>query len=194
MDAGLRVVEVKAITGTGDTCGELDEHFRYMKRRDRHERNRWYKIGQAFQNYTFLPPIDLYLYGGEYYAVDGNRRVAAVIQIGIAYIDATVTEYVSRDNYIEMAGALHRVLYDYFDRERWRDIDLVISCGDIDARYLSLLVTIIPKPLIYVPGNHDEAYMKNPPEGCDSIDDRDTSVDGTRVINAFEYYRFEVEF
>jgi len=25
-------------------------------------------------------------------------------------------------------------------------------------------------------------------------EDRDTSVDGTRVINAFEYYRFEVEF
>ena len=75
----------------------------------------------------------------------------------------------------------HRALYEYFDRERWRDIDLVISCGDIDARYLSFLVTMIPKPLIYVPGNHDEAYMKNPPEGCDSINDRVVRIDGALI-------------
>ncbi|MCK4923453.1 MAG: metallophosphoesterase, partial [Spirochaetes bacterium] len=75
----------------------------------------------------------------------------------------------------------HRALYDYFDRERWRDIDLVISCGDIDARYLSFLVTMIPKPLIFVPGNHDEAYIKNPPEGCDSIDDRVVRIDGALI-------------
>jgi hypothetical protein len=47
----------------------------------------------------------------------------------------------------------HKALYDYFDRHRWEDIDLVLSCGDIDARYLSFLVTMIPKPLLYVPGN-----------------------------------------
>ncbi len=75
----------------------------------------------------------------------------------------------------------HRALYDYFDRERWRDIDLVISCGDVDARYLSFLATMIPKPLIFVPGNHDEAYMKNPPEGCDSIDDRVVRIDGALI-------------
>jgi len=66
----------------------------------------------------------------------------------------------------------HKALYDYFDRGRWSDIDLIISCGDIDAKYLSFLVTMIPKPLLYVPGNHDEAYLKNPPEGCDPLDDR----------------------
>ena len=75
----------------------------------------------------------------------------------------------------------HRALYDYFDRERWRDIDLVISCGDIDAEYLSFLVTVIPKPLLYVPGNHDEAYLKNPPEGCDSIDDVVVRVQGAII-------------
>jgi Icc-related predicted phosphoesterase len=75
----------------------------------------------------------------------------------------------------------HRALYDYFDRERWRDVDLVISCGDIEASYLSFLVTMIPKPLIYVPGNHDEAYMKNPPEGCDSINDKVVRIDGALI-------------
>jgi Icc-related predicted phosphoesterase len=71
---------------------------------------------------------------------------------------------------LAVSDRMHRALYDYFDAERWRDIDLVLSCGDIDARYLSFLVTVIPKPLLYVPGNHDQAYLQNPPEGCDSLD------------------------
>jgi Icc-related predicted phosphoesterase len=76
---------------------------------------------------------------------------------------------------------MHKALYDYFDRERWRGVDLVISCGDVDARYLSFLVTMIPKPLIYIPGNHDEAYTKNPPEGCDPIDDRVLRIQGALI-------------
>lgn len=75
----------------------------------------------------------------------------------------------------------HRALYDYFDRERWKNIDLVVSCGDIDAGYLSFLVTMIPKPLLYVPGNHDQAYLKNPPEGCDSINDKVVAIQGVRI-------------
>jgi Icc-related predicted phosphoesterase len=75
----------------------------------------------------------------------------------------------------------HKALYDYFDPHRWEDIDLVISCGDIDARYLSFLVTMIPKPLLYVPGNHDEQYLKEPPEGCDSLDDRVMRVGGALI-------------
>ena len=50
---------------------------------------------------------------------------------------------------LAVADRRHRALYDYFDQERWRDIDLVISCGDIDATYLSFLVTVIPRPLLY---------------------------------------------
>ena len=75
----------------------------------------------------------------------------------------------------------HKALYDYFDRHRWEDIDLVISCGDIDARYLSFLVTMLPKPLLYVPGNHDERYLKEPPEGCDPLDDRVVRVGSVRI-------------
>jgi Icc-related predicted phosphoesterase len=75
----------------------------------------------------------------------------------------------------------HRALYDYFDRERWCDIDLVVSCGDMEAAYLSFLVTVIPKPLLYVPGNHDHAYLKNPPEGCDSIDGEVVSIRGVCI-------------
>jgi len=108
MDAGLRVVEIKSITGTVDKCGELDEHFRYIQRRDRGESARRYGILQAFKKYSFLPPVDLNLYKGEYYVVDGNRRVSAAIHMGMSYIDASVTEYIDPDNALDMSGAIHR--------------------------------------------------------------------------------------
>jgi Icc-related predicted phosphoesterase len=75
----------------------------------------------------------------------------------------------------------HRALYDYFDKNRWKDVDLVLSCGDLDAAYLSFLVTMIHTPLLYVPGNHDESFEEHPPEGCDSIDGKVVEIKGVRV-------------
>lgn len=75
----------------------------------------------------------------------------------------------------------HRALYDYFDKNRWKDVDLVLSCGDLDAAYLSFLVTMINTPLLYVLGNHDESFEEHPPEGCDSIDGKVVEIKGVRV-------------
>ena len=61
-------------------------------------------------------------------------------------------------------------IWDFFDKERFKDVDLIISCGDLKAEYLSFLVTMINAPLYYVPGNHDTDYTEHPPEGCVSID------------------------
>ncbi len=75
-----------------------------------------------------------------------------------------------------------KYIWDYFDAERFKDIDLIISCGDMKAEYLSFLVTMISKPLFYVPGNHDKAYLRQPPEGCTSIDDDLIEYNGLRIM------------
>ncbi len=62
-------------------------------------------------------------------------------------------------------------IWDHFDKNRFKDIDCVISCGDLKAKYLSFLVSMLNVPLYYVHGNHDESYVKEPPQGCVSIDD-----------------------
>jgi hypothetical protein len=108
MDAGLRVVELEAIVGTVGKCNELDNRFRYAKRRDRNEYNRRYRMMEAFKKYTFFPPIDLYRHRGEYYVVDGNRRVSTALEMGVVYIDAHVTEYINPQDFMVTAGALHR--------------------------------------------------------------------------------------
>ena len=49
-------------------------------------------------------------------------------------------------------------LWDYFERSKFDGIDLIISCGDLDAGYLSFLATLLPIPVLYVHGNHDTKY------------------------------------
>lgn len=73
-------------------------------------------------------------------------------------------------------------IWDFFDHERFADIELVLSCGDLKAEYLSFLVTMIKAPLFYVPGNHNRHYINNPPEGCESADDRLISYKGVRIV------------
>ncbi|WP_396334402.1 metallophosphoesterase [Clostridium sp. 19966] len=73
-------------------------------------------------------------------------------------------------------------IWDYFQPEKFSDIDIMISCGDLKAEYLSFLVTMIKAPLFYVPGNHNDKYLKNPPEGCVNIDDKIVKYKGVRIL------------
>lgn len=72
--------------------------------------------------------------------------------------------------------------WDYLDKEKIRQIDLIISCGDLKAEYLSFLATFCPGPVIYVHGNHDDKYSIKPPEGCECIDDRIYHFKGLRIL------------
>src|SRR3990172_13292255 len=40
-------------------------------------------------------------------------------------------------------------------RDSVGDVSLIVSCGDLPARYLEYVVTQLNVPLVYVPGNHD---------------------------------------
>ncbi|MBQ7277677.1 MAG: metallophosphoesterase [Clostridia bacterium] len=73
-------------------------------------------------------------------------------------------------------------LWDYYEPGRLDDYDLIISCGDLKASYLSFLVTMAHCPVLYVPGNHDEGYVNNPPEGCVSIDGQVALYRGYRIV------------
>ncbi len=75
-----------------------------------------------------------------------------------------------------------KYLWDYYQPGRLDGIDLILSCGDLDAHYLSFLVTMGSAPLLYVHGNHDAGYAKHPPEGCDCIEDRLVTVNGLRIL------------
>ena len=73
-------------------------------------------------------------------------------------------------------------LWDYYVPGRLAGYDLIISCGDLKADYLSFLVTMARCPVLYVHGNHDVRYDKYPPEGCDCIDDVIVEYNGLRIL------------
>lgn len=73
-------------------------------------------------------------------------------------------------------------LWDYYVPGKLKEYDLIISCGDLKASYLSFLVTMGNKPVFYVHGNHDGRYAQSPPEGCDCIEDRVVTYNGVRIL------------
>ena len=73
-------------------------------------------------------------------------------------------------------------LWDYYKPGRLKDIDLILSCGDLNSKYLTFLVTMTGKPLFYVHGNHDKTYEQHPPEGCECIEDRLINFRGLRIL------------
>lgn len=72
-------------------------------------------------------------------------------------------------------------IWDFFDKTNFKDIECVISCGDLKSNYLSFLVTMLAVPVFYVHGNHDKQYLSKPPEGCDCIEDKVINFRGVRI-------------
>lgn len=73
-------------------------------------------------------------------------------------------------------------LWDHYDRSKMEGIDLIISCGDLHPQYLSFLTTMTSIPVLYIHGNHDEKYLRTPPEGCICIDDTIYVHEGIRIL------------
>ena len=90
-----------------------------------------------------------------------------------------------------LADKESKVDWDYFKKEQFEGIDLIISCGDLKPEYLSFLATLVPVPLLYVRGNHDDKYDKRPPEGCICIEDRIYNFNGIRILGLGGSYRYK---
>ena len=73
-------------------------------------------------------------------------------------------------------------LWEHDAAKKLQDFDLILSCGDLKAEYLSFLVTMAKCPVLYVHGNHDGHYAHRPPEGCDCIEDKLVVYNGLRIL------------
>lgn len=75
-------------------------------------------------------------------------------------------------------------------REALSGADLILSAGDLPASYLSYLTCFTSAPVLYVHGNHDDAYLKNPPEGCLCVDGKILMVKGVRILGLGGSFRY----
>ena len=81
-----------------------------------------------------------------------------------------------------LADEPDKMLWDHLDKRRLEGIDLVISCGDLSASYLSFLTCFTRAPILYVHGNHDTSYARKEPEGCICIEDEIYVHNGVRIL------------
>jgi uncharacterized protein len=69
--------------------------------------------------------------------------------------------------------------------DHFRDVELLLGCGDLPYEYLEFLVSALNVPLLYVPGNHDPQYNQQNAraraDGCDPLDQRVTRVKGLNL-------------
>ena len=86
-----------------------------------------------------------------------------------------------------LADIESKFLWDYFDKSKLEGVDLIISCGDLSANYLSFLATFTHAPILYVRGNHDGRYEQKPPEGCIDIEPK-----AEITFDDFEKLQFQV--
>lgn len=90
---GLEVIDLDSIVGTVDRSQrEFDRSFRPTSRR---VRQRWERIAKAMRRGESLPPISVYRVGGVHFVEDGHHRVSVARAMGLAQIEAYVTEIVT---------------------------------------------------------------------------------------------------
>lgn len=73
-------------------------------------------------------------------------------------------------------------LWGELARDALQGVDLILSAGDLPGRYLSFLTCFTTAPIVYVHGNHDDRYAKDPPEGCLCADGKVVRVRGVRIL------------
>ena len=81
-----------------------------------------------------------------------------------------------------IADQAEPTLWEHLDRRRLEGVELILSCGDLPADYLSFLTCFTDAPILYVHGNHDDRYAQHPPEGCICIEDTIYTFNGLRIL------------
>lgn len=75
-----------------------------------------------------------------------------------------------------------RFLYEFYEPEKLKEIDLVISCGDLPKSYLDFFASVCHAPLLFVLGNHDGWYGPDKAAGCICIEDDIYVYKGVRIL------------
>lgn len=80
--------------------------------------------------------------------------------------------------------------YDFYTPGKLDGFDLILACGDLRREYLEFLLTLAHCPVVYVRGNHDDAFQKDPPGGCICAEDRIVTCGGVRILGLGGSFRY----
>lgn len=81
-----------------------------------------------------------------------------------------------------LADQESKSLYEHFDAEKIKDVELIIACGDLRRDYLEFFATMSRAPVLFVLGNHDGWYQEGQEGGCICIEDDIYVYRGIRIL------------
>lgn len=81
-------------------------------------------------------------------------------------------------NILCLADEEDSFLYEYYSKDKTKDVDLILSCGDLKKEYLEFIVTMSNKKLVYVYGNHDNKEI----DGGICAEDNLVVINGIRIL------------
>jgi hypothetical protein len=87
---GLQAIPLDSIVGTAEPAKArvFDRRFRVPET----SRRRWERLWMASRKGAPMPPISVFRLGDEHFVDDGHHRVSVAHSLGMAAIDAEVTE------------------------------------------------------------------------------------------------------
>lgn len=88
----FETVELERIVGSVGRGREFDGDFSPLCSCSK---ERWKRVDEAFREGKFLPPVELYKLGDDYFVLDGNHRVSVARYHGAAAVDALVRNLAS---------------------------------------------------------------------------------------------------
>lgn len=148
-------------------------------------------IGLYFRFYEATKHLDIKNYPDAYYKwlevekfadarYSSDKVVRKSIENNLPYImnDIAIDPRNIKMNILCLADEEDKFLYDYYSKDKVKDVNLILSAGDLKKDYLEFLVTMTNKKLVYVNGNHDD----DKPEGCICAEDDLVIVNGIRIL------------
>ncbi len=82
---------------------------------------------------------------------------------------------------LAIADKVDDLVYSPVAAERFKDIDLILSCGDLPFDYIEFVCSALIKPLLYVFGNHNHEQRRHDVEGVKLAPEGGTNLHG-RVV------------
>ena len=98
IDRGTMLVPIDKIVGSVGRYQDFDDKFRI---KNRVPSERYQRVKKAMVDGVPLPPVKLYQIKDEYFALDGNHRIAAAKELRRSYINACIVELLPSKNTFE---------------------------------------------------------------------------------------------
>lgn len=151
---------------------------------------RFYEVVKSYglNNYPdyFYKWLQVEKFADARYASD--KKVKQSIENNLPYIlyNVAIDPRNINMNILCLADEEDSFLYEHYSKDKTKDVDLILSCGDLKKEYLEFIVTMSGKKLVYVNGNHDKDEI----DGCICAEDDLVVVNGIRILGLGGSYKY----